>query len=306
MIKVCLVDDQTLVRKGVRSLLELSDEIEVIAEAPDGLTGASIFLGGSFGSTVLGTANIMMAATLAKGRTVIESAACEPEIADLAHCLNDMGAHITGIGSPRLVIEGVRQLHPVEYTVIPDRIEAGTLMVAASITGGNILLKNCPVKVMGSTIEKLHEAGLIIEEETGGVRVKGNGNLKPVQIITNPYPGFPTDMQAQLMTFLALADNTSVISERIFENRFMHVAELRRLGAKIRVTGGKAVVRGVEHLSGTTVMATDLRASASLVLAGLMANGETVVRRIYHLDRGYERIGRKLRGAGARIERFAE
>jgi len=256
--------------------------------------------------TVGGTENIIMAACLADGVTTIENAAREPEIVDLVKALRTMGARIQGEGTDTIIIEGVKELAPLEYTVMPDRIEAGTLMVASSITGGNILLKNCPVKVMGSTIEKLHEAGLIIEEETGGVRVRGNGKLKPVQIITNPYPGFPTDMQAQMMALLTIAEGTSIIRESIFENRFIHVAELDRMGAKIKVERDSAIVVGVKQLQGASVMASDLRASASLILAGLVARGTTVVSRVYHLDRGYESLEKKLQGLGADIYREKE
>ncbi len=256
--------------------------------------------------TVGGTENIMMAATLAKGTTVIENAAREPEIVDLACALRNMGARIEGDGTDRITIQGVRELTPLSHTVMPDRIEAGTLMVAAGITGGTVVIKNCPVPVMGSTIDKLREIGLIIEEGQNELRVSRNGALRHVEVTTNPHPGFPTDMQAQIMALLTLADGTSIIRETIFENRFIHVAELDRMGANIKVEHDTAIIAGAQTLQGTTVMATDLRASASLILAGLAAQGTTVVSRVYHLDRGYDRLEKKLQGLGADIHREKE
>ncbi len=303
----CAIGDRPI-NLHVRGLRELGAKIHlkngyVIAEAPDGLTGASIFLGGSFGSTVLGTANVMMAATLAKGRTMIESAACEPEIADLAHCLNAMGARISGIGSPRLVIEGVSQLHPVEYTVIPDRIEAGTFMVAAAITGGELELINCRLDDMMAVVDRFRSIGVAVEKAGSGCAVARTGPIKPAEITTQPYPGFPTDLQAQFMALLALAEGNSVVIEKIFPDRFMHVAELNRMAADLRKEGPAVVVAGVEKLVAAPVMASDLRASAALVLAGMAAEGTTVINRVYHIDRGYEQIEKRLNPLGAKIYR---
>ncbi|RME05725.1 MAG: UDP-N-acetylglucosamine 1-carboxyvinyltransferase [Deltaproteobacteria bacterium] len=263
--------------------------------------------------TVTGTANLMMAAVLAEGVTRIENAACEPEVKDLATCLEAMGARIEGAGTPTVTIEGVTSLHPVEYAIIPDRIEAGTLMVAAAITGGRITLEECPLSLLDAVTEKLTEAGVRIEasNETSSplhntVTVTGHAPLSPLEIETAPYPGFPTDMQAQLMALMSLARGKSVIVENVFENRFMHVAELRRMGAEIEVEGRCAVIHGVPALSGAPLMATDLRASASLILAGLAARGTTEVHRVYHLDRGYEALDTKLARLGAVIERLPD
>lgn len=303
----CAIGDRPI-NLHVRGLQELGARIHlkngyVIAEAPNGLRGASIFLGGSFGSTVLGTANIMMAATLAKGRTVIESAACEPEIGDLANCLNAMGARIGGIGSPRLVIEGVPQLHPVRYEVIPDRIEAGTLMVAAAITRGELKLVNCRLDDMMAVVDKLRSVGVAVEPDEDGCAVAGADHIRPTDVTTQPYPGFPTDLQAQLMTLLALAEGNSVVIEKIFPDRFMHVAELNRMAADLRKEGPAVIVAGVKALVAAPVMASDLRASAALVLAGMAAEGTTIINRVYHIDRGYERIEERLNPLGARIYR---
>jgi UDP-N-acetylglucosamine 1-carboxyvinyltransferase len=293
----------------LRGLKELGAKISlkngyIIAEAPpEGLEGKEIFLGGPFGSTVLGTDNVMMAATLAKGRTVIEMAACEPEVADLARCLNAMGARISGIGSPRLVIDGVKQLHPVEYTVIPDRIEAGTFMVAAAITSGELKLDQCNLDDMMAVVDRLRNVGVTIEKMNGGCVVTRNGQLKPADITTQPYPGFPTDLQAQLMALLALADGNSVITEKIFPDRFMHVAEMNRMAANLRKEGPSVIVAGVDKLVAAPVMASDLRASAALVLAGMAAEGTTLINRVYHIDRGYEKIEEKLNPVGAKIYR---
>ncbi len=255
--------------------------------------------------TVTGTENLMMAAALAKGRTVIENAAREPEVEELALVLNKMGAHIQGAGTTIIQIEGVDELHPIEHTILPDRIEAGTFLVAAAITRGNVLLRDVRSEHLDAMIAKLRSSGVNISVEAGGVRVRGGGEIRPVDITTQPFPGFPTDMQAQFMVLACLANGQSVIKETIFENRFMHVPELARMGADIHVDGRVAVIRGVKQLSSATVMATDLRASASLILAGLVASGRTEVLRVYHLDRGYERIEKKLRGVGACIERVA-
>jgi UDP-N-acetylglucosamine 1-carboxyvinyltransferase len=253
--------------------------------------------------TVTGTENIMMAATLAEGTTVIENAAREPEVVDLAQCLIAMGARISGHGTDVITVQGVPALHGATYRVMPDRIEAGTFLTAAAATGGEVVLRNVRADVLDAVVQKLGEAGLHIEGKQETISLKPNGGLKSVSIRTAPYPAFPTDMQAQLMALNSVASGTAVITETIFENRFMHVQELRRLGADIEVEGNTAVVRGVAALSGASVMATDLRASACLVIAGLIAEGETLVDRIYHLDRGYERIEEKLSHLGARIKR---
>jgi UDP-N-acetylglucosamine 1-carboxyvinyltransferase len=253
--------------------------------------------------TVTGTENVMMAAVLARGRTVLENCAREPEVEELARVLNKMGARIEGAGTSVITIDGVDSLHPVEHAILPDRIEAGTLMVAAAITGGNVLVKHAVPEHLESVILKLRETGCTITSEDGGLRVKAPRVVGSVDVKTTEHPGFPTDMQAQLMGLMTVASGTSVISESIFENRFMHVPELHRMGADITIQGHTAVVKGVKKLSGAPVMATDLRASASLVLAGLRAEGKTEVARIYHLDRGYERLERKLRNLGADIRR---
>lgn len=253
--------------------------------------------------TVTGTENLMMAAALADGDTVIENAACEPEVSDLADALIKMGAKISGAGTPKVRIAGVENLAPVSHAVIPDRIETGTFMVAAGITGGDIFIRGGRLDHLEAVAEKLREIGIVVAEAPGGVRAWANGGLNAVDIKTMPFPGFPTDMQAQLMAFLSVVSGTSVITESIFENRYMHVAELDRLGADIRVDGSVAKVRGVPSLKGADVMATDLRASASLVLAGLVADGVTTVHRIYHLDRGYDGIEKKLTALGADIRR---
>ena len=257
-------------------------------------------------STVTGTENIMMAATLAEGRTVLENAASEPEVAELANFLNKMGARIQGIGSDVLVIDGVKELKPADHVIMADRIEAGTLMVAAGMTQGNLKLLNCNLNHMEAVVAKLREAGMEIFPEGDGVKVIGPVNIKAVDVKTLPYPGFPTDLQAQIMSLMCLASGLSVITETIFENRFMHVSELRRMGAEIRVEGRNAIVRGLANLTGAPVMATDLRASASLVLAGLAAEGTTEISRIYHLDRGYEKLDQKLTKLGAKIRRAQE
>jgi len=303
----CAIGDRP-VDIHLRGLGELGAEIHLYngnirAAAPNGLKGKRIFLGGPFGSTVLGTANVLMASTLAKGTTVIESAACEPEIADLADCLNKMGARISGIGSPRLTIEGVSSLKPVEHRVIGDRIEAGTFMVAAAITSGRIRLVNCRMEHLLAVVDRLERIGVQIEPTADGCIVSRTGTVKPADITTQPYPGFPTDLQAQLMAMLALADGNSIVTEKIFPDRFMHVAELNRMAANLRKEGAIVIVAGVKKLIAAPVMASDLRASAALVLAGLAAEGTTVVNRVYHIDRGYERIEEKLNAVGAKILR---
>jgi UDP-N-acetylglucosamine 1-carboxyvinyltransferase len=257
-------------------------------------------------ATVTGTMNIMMAASLARGRTTIENAAREPEVEELARVLNKMGARIHGAGTSVIDIEGVDELQPVEHAIIADRIEAGTFMVAAAITRGDVLVKGCLPEHLEAVVSKLRAAGVEVEADEGGVRVRGPDGFSPVDVTTQPHPGFPTDMQAQIMVLAALARGRSVITETIFENRFMHVPELCRMNADILIQGRTAVVRGPSNLMGTTVMASDLRASAALVLAGLVARNVTRVRRVYHLDRGYERIELKLRKLGANIRRVKE
>jgi UDP-N-acetylglucosamine 1-carboxyvinyltransferase len=253
--------------------------------------------------TVTGTENLMMAATLAKGRTTLENSACEPEVEELARVLNKMGARISGAGTALITIEGVDELQPLDHAIIADRIEAGTLMVAAAVTRGNVLIKDCLPEHLDAVIAKLRAAGVEISIEPGGVRVRGKGEVQPTDVATRPYPGFPTDMQAQFMVLMSLAKGQSVLSENIFENRYMHVPELCRMGADIMIEGRTAIVRGPAKLKGAKVMATDLRASACLVLAGLVAEGTTEVLRVYHLDRGYEHLEKKLRNLGADIRR---
>jgi UDP-N-acetylglucosamine 1-carboxyvinyltransferase len=270
------------------------------------LTGGEIFLGGRSGSTVLGTANVMMAAALAEGVTMIESAACEPEVVDLAAFLNAMGAKICGAGSPTITITGVKNLHGAEHEVIPDRIEAATYAVAAAATDGEVTLLGARPDHLHAVLDKLRDAGVKVERSGAALIVRRGGRLKPVDITTLPYPGFPTDAQAQMMVLMTLTPGISIITERIFESRFMHVSELARLGADIEIEGPSAIVKGGKPLSGAPVMASDLRASAALVIAGLAARGTTQVNRVYHLDRGYENIDGKLRQLGARIERVEE
>ncbi len=270
------------------------------------LTGSEVFLGGRAGPTVLGTANVMMAATLAEGLTLIESAACEPEVVDLANFLNAMGAKISGAGSPTITITGVKELHGAEHEVIPDRIEAATYALAAAATGGEVTLHGARLDHMGAVLDKMREAGVVIDRKGSSFTVRRNGQLKPVDIITQPYAGFPTDVQAQMMVLMMCTPGISIITERIFESRFMHVSELGRLGAEIAIEGPSAIVKGGRKLSGAPVMASDLRASAALVIAGLVAKGKTMVNRIYHLDRGYENIDAKLKKLGAFIERVEE
>jgi UDP-N-acetylglucosamine 1-carboxyvinyltransferase len=255
--------------------------------------------------TVTGTENLMMAATLADGTTVLENVAREPEVVDLADCLNAMGAHVAGAGTDRIVVQGVTSLHGASHAVMPDRIETGTFLAAAAATGGSIALRGTRPDTLGAVLEKLVEAGATINVAGDVIRVSRRGPLMATTLRTAPYPAFPTDMQAQVMALMTIADGTSVITETIFENRMMHVQELKRLGADIEVEGSTAVVKGVAKLTGAKVMATDLRASACLVIAGLVAEGQTIIERIYHLDRGYERIENKLCALGARIRRVA-
>ena len=254
--------------------------------------------------TVTGTENLIMAATLARGRSVIENAAREPEVEELARVLVKMGAKIQGAGTAVVTVDGVDELHAIEHSIIPDRIETGTFMVAAAITGGDVLIKDCLPEHLEAVTAKLRAAGATVGAEAGGLRVRATGPLAPVDITTQPYPGFPTDMQAQFMVLAAIAEGQSVITETIFENRYMHVQELARMGADIHVDGRTSIIRGRPALEGATVMATDLRASASLILAGLVATGETEILRVYHLDRGYEKIERKLSELGAHVRRM--
>ena len=284
---------------------------DIIAHA-ERLRGATIFLGGPFGSTVLGTANVMSAATLATGTTIIESAACEPEIVDLANLLNAMGAKISGAGTPRITIDGVEQLSGTEHEVMPDRIVAGTWAIAAAMTKGDIKIERFPLNQLLAVRDVLEHVGVHIhqldnEEDTNAcsVQIVRDTVLKPVIFTTQPFPGFPTDLQAQMMALLCLARGNSIITEKIYPERFMHVPELSRMGARLVRQGATVVVQGVDHLVGAPVMASDLRASASLVLAGLAAEGETIVSRVYHLDRGYENMEVTLKSLGANIERLA-
>jgi UDP-N-acetylglucosamine 1-carboxyvinyltransferase len=289
----------------LQALAKLGAEIDVehgyVEARAERLTGADI----SFETvTVTGTENVMMAATRAEGRTVIHNAACEPEIADLATLLVQMGARIEGAGTPTVTIEGVDSLGGARHDVIPDRIEVGTYVAACAIAGGEIEIRRCVPSHLRAVIEKFRETGVRVEEGPDNLRVRAPRQLEPADMKTLTYPGFPTDMQAQFMALVTQASGSSTLTESIFENRFMHVAELDRMGADVRVDGRTAVVKGPTPLSGAQVMATDLRASACLVLAGLAARGETVVDRVYHLDRGYYRIDEKLRGLGADIERL--
>ncbi len=289
--------------KGLAAMgAEISLDHGYVEARVERLKGATIYFDMP---TVGGTENLMMAATLAEGTTVLENAACEPEIIDLATALNGMGAQISGAGTDTITIEGVDALRPMNHRVMADRIEAGTFMVAAAMTRGNVLVKDADPVCLEAVISKLREAGAQVDLCEDGIRVKGAEEILPIQIKTSPHPGFPTDMQAQFMAMLTLANGTSVIAENVFENRFMHVCELQRLGSNIRIDGKQALVEGVDMLLGAPVMATDLRASASLVLAGLAADNTTEVSRIYHLDRGYERLEEKLLALGADIQRVA-
>jgi len=276
----------------------------VIAKAKGGLRGADI----AFPKvTVSGTHVALMAATLAKGTTIISNAACEPEIRDVADCLNKMGARVSGAGSSRIVIEGVAKLHGARHTVLPDRIEAGTYAMAVAMTGGDVQLAGARPELLQSALDVLTRAGADISVNNEGIRVARNGaGIRPVTVATAPFPGFPTDLQAQLMALMVRAHGSSEITETIFENRFMHVQELARFGARISLDGETARIEGISTLRGAPVMATDLRASVSLVIAGLAAEGETMVNRVYHLDRGFERLEEKLKACGAAIERISD
>lgn len=289
----------------IKGLNQLGAEVELTegyieATAPKGLRGAHIV----FPSVSVGaTENLLMAACLARGETVLSNAAREPEIGDLARCLQSMGAKIEGIGTDTLYVQGMERLSGAEHPVIADRIETGTYAMAAAITGGDVVLEGARIAFMEAAVEKLTEAGVSISETEDGLRVARDGDLIGVDVMTEPYPGFPTDLQAQMTALMSIAEGAAMITESIFENRFMHIPELARMGANVTVHGASSLVRGVRKLTAAPVMATDLRASASLVLAGLVAEGETVVSRVYHIDRGYERIEQKLAACGAEIER---
>ena len=292
--------------KGLRALGARLDFDGGYVSGRGPLRGEEIFLAGAFGSTVLGTANVMMAAVLAEGRTIIEGAACEPEVADLARFLVACGARIEGIGSHRLIIDGVERLQGTTWRVIADRMEAGTLMAAAVITRGDVMVKGADAGVMGAVIESVRALGAGVERSTEGVRVIAEDRPQPLDMTTLPYPGFPTDLQAPFVSVLAIAEGMSVVTEKIYPERIMHVAELNRMGGEVRKQGPSQIVHGVPALNGAEVMASDLRGGAALVLAGLSARGKTKVHRIYHMDRGYEGFERKLEKLGARIRREDE
>ena len=293
--------------KGLRALgADIVVERGYVVARAKQLRGNRIYLGGALGPTVTGTCNVMTAAALADGTTVIEAAACEPEVVDLGEFLNACGAQIRGLGTPLIEIEGVSRLEGTEYRVIPDRIEAATFLVAGAITGGEVTVQNVRPRDMTAVLEKLAEAGVEVEAGSDWIAVRSSGPLRAVECTALPYPGVPTDVQAQLMALLSTAAGMSVVTDRVFPDRFMHAAELNRLGANIRREGGTAVISGVPTLSGAAVMASDLRASAALVLAAMAAKGESVVRRIYHLDRGYEKLDEKLNSLGANIQRMQD
>ena len=293
--------------KGLRALgARISIRHGYIMARGDDLAGTDIFLGGLFGSSCLATANVMMAAVYASGSTVIENAASEPEMVDLANYLNKMGAVVRGAGTHRIEVVGVRKLRPAKYTVMPDRIEAGTFMMASAITKGEVGVEGAPRGTMAAVFDVLARAGVRVEADGDTLWVRQPRKIKATEVATLPYPGFPTDLQAQLMAMMCVADGISVLTEKVFPDRFMHVAELARMGADILREGPRAIVKGGAKLSGAPVMASDLRASAALVLAGLAAKGETSVARVYHLDRGYERLDDKLRALGADVERVKD
>ena len=292
--------------KGIKALGARIDIEGGYVDASGPLRGEEIFLAGPFGSTVLGTANVMMAAVLAEGQTAIEAAACEPEIADLANFLVACGAKIDGIGTPRLVIDGVDRLTATNWRIIPDRMEAGTMMTAAAITGGDVTVEGAEAAHLSAVIEAMRGIGCRVDRLEGGVRVVGPSRPKPLDLTTLPYPGFPTDLQAPFAAALTVADGMSFVTERIYPERFMHVPELNRMGANVRKEGPSSIVLGAERLSGAEVMASELRGGASLILAGLVAHGPTTVHRVYHVDRGYEGIETKLASLGARIRRVSE
>lgn len=305
----CAIGDRPidLHLKGLAALgADLRVERGYIIAQASRLRGARIHLGGPLGSTVTGTCNVMTAATLAEGTTVIEAAACEPEVVDLGNFLNRMGAGISGLGTDTLRIEGVRALHGTRHTVIPDRVEAATLMLATAMTHGDVTLENVQLAHMTAILEKLTELGVGISSQAAGVRVTAPNDLRAVECIMRPFPGLPTDVQAQFMALLTTVPGVSKITDTVFPDRFMHLAELIRLGASLRREGATATIRGVEYLSGACVMASDLRASAALVIAGLAARKQTLIRRIYHLDRGYDGLEHKLNHLGAQISRLPD
>ena len=298
--------------KGFEALgakVETSSGYVRVSAPPGGLRGGEVYLGTPFGSSVGATRNVLMAAVVARGTTVMQCAACEPEVVDLVDCLNAMGAKISGGGSPTIEIEGVDRLHGATHAVIPDRIEAGTYLAAGAATGGRVRVEGCRPAHLASFLDALYKAGVGVERGVDWLETQPRDiseRLRPTDITTQPYPGFPTDLQAQWMTLMTLADGVSVITERIFADRYMHMAELLRLGARVRRQGATAIVEGIPTLSGASVMASDLRASAALVVAGLVADGETEVHRVYHIDRGYERIEERVAQLGGRIERRAQ
>ena len=306
----CAIGDRP-VDLHVRGLQKLGAEFRIengniIGEVKGRLKGCRMYLGGAQGPTVLGTINVMCAAAMAEGETVLVGAACEPEVTDCANLLNKMGAMITGHGTPEIRIHGVDRLTGTEHRVIPDRIETATFMIAAAITNGELELKHCNLDHLIAVVDRLEEVGVRISRENGTIFCSSARRLNAIDMTTQPYPGFPTDVQAQLMALLAIGDGMSVVTERVFPDRFLHVGELNRMGARIRKEGATAVVQGVKELQGATVMASDLRASAALVLAGLVAKGSTRIDRVYHIDRGYEKIEQKLIAVGAHIERVKE
>ena len=306
----CAIGDRP-VDLHVRGLQKLGAQFRteggnIVGEVRGRLKGCRMYLGGAQGPTVLGTINVLCAAALAEGETVLVGAACEPEVVDCAELLIKMGARIKGHGTPEIRIEGVDKLVGCEHRIIPDRIECGTFIIAAAITNGELELKNCNLDHLIAVQDRLDEVGVKIERSNGTIFVSSSRRLNPVEMTTQPFPGFPTDLQAQLMALLCLGDGMSVITERIFPDRFLHVGELNRMGARIRKEGPTAIIQGVKELQGASVMASDLRASAALVLAGLVAKGTTRIDRVYHIDRGYEKIEQKLAAVGADIERVKE
>jgi UDP-N-acetylglucosamine 1-carboxyvinyltransferase len=306
----CAIGDRP-VDLHVRGLQKLGAQFRtengnIVGEVRGRLKGCRMYLGGALGPTVLGTINVMCAAALAEGETILVGAACEPEVSDCANMLNKMGARIQGHGTPEIRIDGVENLTGTEHRVIPDRIECGTFMIAAAITNGDLELKHCNLDHLIAVTDRLDEVGVRTTRENGTVFVSAARRINPVEMTTQPYPGFPTDLQAQLMALLCLSDGISVITERIFPDRFLHVGELNRMGARIRKEGPTAIIQGARELQGASVMASDLRASAALVLAGLVAKGRTRIDRVYHIDRGYEKIEQKLMAVGAQIERVKE
>lgn len=306
----CAIGDRP-VDLHVRGLQKLGAEFtteggNMVGVVRGRLKGCRMYLGGAQGPTVLGTINVMCAAALAEGETVLVGAACEPEVTDCANLLNKMGAKITGAGTPEIRIEGVDKLIGCEHRIIPDRIECGTFMIAAAITNSELELKHCNLDHLIAVVDRMDEIGVKVERQNGTIFVNSTRRLNPAELTTQPFPGFPTDLQAQLMALLCLADGMSVVTERIFPDRFLHVGELNRMGARVRKEGPTAIIQGVKELQGASVMASDLRASAALVLAGLVAKGQTRIDRVYHIDRGYEKIEQKLRAVGADIERVNE